>query len=1003
MANAYSIIHNYDQPLYSPDFNYIQAALNARQGKYDANKSKLNSLYSQLEALQVAKGVDQKHIEDRLQRIYDNTDRYGVMDLSDDNLMTGIFANLGQVFDDKTKNAIVSTKRIQYEDSKWKWMEENEPEKYAQLNHRFALSKSDREAYMASENAGDIYRGGADFIEYRDLGKKFFELAPKMQQILKAKYVETGENQGYFRNLITHEVVSADKVSEVYDMLLDDKDKMQLNINAWGTYDKVSNEDLKREWNAQLEPTLSKINNTISALEVEMEKPENANLKKEYNLKLKELREQRKSTENNYFDKVYNKIGREGLYTALYNKQFKDKIVYTYSKDEIVDVKLDQAHAEGIKFKQKLAEFDWQQKKDLANLELAKNKDKREQEKHDREYGKENTGYKDVNNDVNQSNLGTSFLGQEIKDKRIENLTDDFNLDINKSVKDVQEVFKKEFGRWLTTDELRKSLLQLQPGNVSSNEIKTITINGKSVKIDMNKYYDKFLNAYNNVLNDNPVRKELYNKSKEILGNVIFTQMNLQWNSKGNRAAVPNFKTWIVKGSDGQLEIKQRNNLDVNYYSVLLEKNRKYKNGVKGAKPLTDLERKNLYYYAGETLKADNSFDVEDRNLIHNYMKFDLLSDVNDKGLLMSPSMLDKGRIEYNTGISKENNEDYKRLKRRYDIENGLIVLNKGETYKKLDDSELKRLNRYIFEQKAAEDYSRLINTKGGYKRLGDMGGLSEGSFNFKQSSSFILNAKTNIQQKFDDMRSSLDKHISDIKSVPDVTSILMDKGTPEYQKAVSFFGLTGDKAKNANIVISRTVDSNGNVNLDSEDVHFTYIYEKNGEQKTREVTVSTQDWKDMGFTPYEKIKPTIYDAELKGNAGKIPMGTNYIEGDFDEKENKLNYYRNINNGSLSSDQLKVVLNEYPKEVIDFSKKYFNDYNAGKYLFKVELVDGVYRNVIYKNSKDSKSPVFIDYNNDYGSRIKESDVKNITKDTFIKNDDLFSAFVVSRIETLYSE
>jgi len=188
--NAYGIIHNFDtQNLYRPDFNFINSALSYKQTKYDANNAKLQNLYDQYSLLKVHNDVDQEYVEKRLEAVRDITNKYGSMDLSDDNFASSLMGTVSQVLDEKVKNAVLSTQLINSEDAQWAKMKETKPDVYSDLNRAYAIEHSDRRSYESAQQAGTVYRGGAGFIEYRDLSKKLMDNIPKTRFIIIASFI----------------------------------------------------------------------------------------------------------------------------------------------------------------------------------------------------------------------------------------------------------------------------------------------------------------------------------------------------------------------------------------------------------------------------------------------------------------------------------------------------------------------------------------------------------------------------------------------------------------------------------------------------------------------------------------------------------------------------------------------------------------------------------------------------------------------------------------------
>ncbi len=374
--NAYSILHNYDnQPLYSPDFNFINTALSYKQQKLDTNRAKLQNLYDQYSMLDVHNDVDKEYIEERLKSVRDITNRYASMDLSDDNFASSLMSNVHQVVDEKVVNAVISTRIIQAEDAEWK--KHKGTDKYSDLNRSYVLAKSDRRNYENIKEAGAMYKGGAGFKEYVDVGKIFMENIPKLEKVLGAKWITNGNKEGHFETLETHEGIPKEKIAAVFETMLDEKANEQLRINAWGTYDKLPDNVIKEDWDNFYQSDKDKLQNDIKNLELVIANPKYKADAPKYQERLEQTKEKLNSLEEYSFENIAQTNGRDVAINTLYKAKFKNQILEAYSSDNITDIKINEAQKESLYYDLKLrsearadAEFNLKEKK--YNLEIAK-------------------------------------------------------------------------------------------------------------------------------------------------------------------------------------------------------------------------------------------------------------------------------------------------------------------------------------------------------------------------------------------------------------------------------------------------------------------------------------------------------------------------------------------------------------------------------------------------------------------------------------------------------
>jgi hypothetical protein len=344
MANAYSILHNYDQPVYTPDFNLITTALNAKQSKLDENRGKLQSMFDQFSMLDIARGVDQEYTEDRLTKVRDLVNQSAAGDLSSDSLFRAIASNADQFIDDKVINSVVSTKRYRSEVAEWEEMKKKHPDKYSDVNRQYAMRAVQPWISQQGEyaEAGATYRGGAGFIEFTDVNKIFNEAIPKIEKMLNVKWTEIGQGNGYFRTLDTYEELSADKLNQALDGLLGQKERTQMRINGWSQYKDVPDQFLKQAYESERDSIIKANNSQIESYDSIINSNSTSPAEKEEAKRLKKQLEDYNKSEASVpsFEAALEGMGRDGLTELLHTKQFKNSFIQAYSKPpRLVDSK----------------------------------------------------------------------------------------------------------------------------------------------------------------------------------------------------------------------------------------------------------------------------------------------------------------------------------------------------------------------------------------------------------------------------------------------------------------------------------------------------------------------------------------------------------------------------------------------------------------------------------------------------------------------------------------
>jgi hypothetical protein len=375
--NAYSIVHNYGEPTYSPDFNLISTALNFKQQKLDVNRQKLQSIYDQFSSLDVYREDHKEYVNSRLKQVLDINKSYHNMDLSDSNFASVVAGNVMQVADDVVKGAIADTRIIRKEDAEWEKHRVAADGKYNERNHQYALEMSDRQAYRGAEELGRRYKGGADFIAYTDYNKKYLDNIDKIEKRLKEKFIQEGQAAGQFRTIEEWEVIAPEKIRSEMERLFDENDKRQMNIDGWATYSKSPDEVFQREWNGKVDSQISLFETDIKKTEALLVKgglTESERIAAQDRVKL--LDKTKQTLQEQRFENLLEKgVPKESLYGKLFADNYIDGVVQTYAKANLVGKKVDEAWAEHVKFTQKQLEFQYEQNKDKEDRQYDAAKD----------------------------------------------------------------------------------------------------------------------------------------------------------------------------------------------------------------------------------------------------------------------------------------------------------------------------------------------------------------------------------------------------------------------------------------------------------------------------------------------------------------------------------------------------------------------------------------------------------------------------------------------------
>jgi hypothetical protein len=345
MANAYSILHNYDQPVYEPNLDLVAKVLSYKQQKLNAGRQKVQSMYDQFSMLDFQNDVDKEYAEERLGQVKNMLDRHASGDLSSDAVLRDVVGNLDNFVDDNIITAAVSTKKFKSDLSTWADKRENDPDKFAPQNYNFAMKRA--RAYTESQKVGQQYKGEAAFIEYVNIPKLLNDNAIEIAKSLEVDYVEDKDGGYSFREKVSGKKVDPHKLeSALRGLLTDQKVRMQMTIDSDAIYGNYSDEDLQDEYaNSQHQKT-SFYSGEVSKIERYLESnPDLAEDKKNEQLENKKMYEAKIASINDgtEFKSILEKNGRSGVMTKMYSDRLIGRTVSAYSKKGISDIEVNEA------------------------------------------------------------------------------------------------------------------------------------------------------------------------------------------------------------------------------------------------------------------------------------------------------------------------------------------------------------------------------------------------------------------------------------------------------------------------------------------------------------------------------------------------------------------------------------------------------------------------------------------------------------------------------------
>lgn len=933
MASSYSPLVSYEGfQQYTPNFQLISTVLSSKQQKLDLNRQKLQSMRDQFGMLDLAKDADEKYLDERLQKVTDITNKYANADLSSDALTNSLLANVSQVLDGNVKNAVLSTRILRNEQSEWAKHRDKADGKYNDNNYAYAMRRAN--AWMNDDTVGTTYNGGGGFIEYVDVQDKILKALPEIQKQATIESPRRIDDGTIFGSIITEKSIDRGRMDSALSMILDDRARQQLQINAWAEYDNLPDDVLRQNYEEYNQGQLEDIDYNLKMYKDRRELATDPEEKSQLDYAIASYQSRRDSLESADFDQ----IGKQNAYTTMYMDNFKNSYLDAFSYAPITtDIKVDESRKASLEFEEKVR-HNLEEEKTAAAKAAGKKGDASVTAASGAVTGMTFATQDNKANEYSESDVTGLMSAQMTEREAINGLNGILKTDI-------------------TPDDyvgLAKNMKDLA-GKASRGE--SITINGEQVSVKDN--LPALLKFKNQVLDINPERKAIRKELRNSVDKIVYQLSKSAASSDADFDVkeLPKFGWKIVKGADGRLVKAPLKNPDKNYYASLLNKKGS------GKEALTEAEEATLKAYASMHLIADpdiKSFGRAEKTELYKTLRDDILKDMSFKEFSKIASNVDEvmnvSKIAMSGGSPIYNKADLLTSNNPW-FKNKVQSLLKGssvisyETQKQVDElsgmykklsyanttekdvlkkkirnleSKIERTSSFLeprytdtedtylseIEDSDLDYYSKKLGREVNVSTSSGRGiaGLIETQLNQIQASSENIRKSYNLAS-VKDMVINKDSNVYE-----GLSSIAFQKGliTGEYTGPIVLKpSLEKGKAlgENVDLVINQKVD---------------------GAVVPKTVKVTRKDLAGLGIQ-FEDMNRTEYSANFGKDAAKVDLGNNSGKGSsfWDNTDETLTQAKALN---LEPEVKRLMAN-------------FRD---NKYNFKVEVLDnGVYNNCVY--------------------------------------------------------
>lgn len=990
MGSSVSILHNYDQPLWSPNFELTSTALAYKQGKLDTNRQKLQSLADQFSSLDVLKDQDQDYLENRLQQVSEITNKYSAMDLSDDGFARSLQSNLSQVLDTNVKNAVLSTKLFRSEQSAWEEKKSKDPEKYSDVNRAFAMQNA--QAWMADEGVGAVYRGGGGVIEFTDVNKYLTDKLPDIAKQMEWEYTVDEAGNHLFRESNTYKTVPRYKVEAAMNSMLGQKELQQLKINAWGKYSQTPDEQIQAVYDPKINSEISQTSQRLDKYHALMDAATSEGEKQQY----RELIQATQGQLGNLNNSKFENIGKEAAYTSMYVDEFKQPFLNAYSYEPIKiksEVnKLDEATFNAnIKIGQEARadkKFQFEQEKFALDLKY----------KYDA-LDAQGTGGSSTSKQFNPqtgqfeevASLGadTPIGEEEGYGERESDLAYGLRLENEavKGLKDTLSELKIPLSHLNTP-----SFVQKLKNSVGKDFIETQDAQGNKVKIDLtNPAIRKAINNYKvNVLDDNVVRTVGYESVSKLENDVITTlsksivNPSKAWESD---ATLINFNFRLIPDpkNPGKFTTREVDKSKVkHFYATLLWKKGK-------GQELTEAEEATLKMYTSLSLMVDPKVNKSQSEIIYDNLQKQIFSKTSGVGNFSDYESAYKRTYGMTPYAKSSDKSDLITAgvaavyMPQTAITSGLSVIPEDRWLSDLTSSDLEGSEVSSF--------------------LGDVGSIfskavSPGASAIREAQIKVNSLGDIITTTLGATETLIESEFKKVHFNPSRSTVLIDDRTPQMRaELASQFGINPADLKNKTIVLVPKLNESGRLTGE-----YTASYQVFDKKEATYTTVplgdvSSQMATAVGVKATGDVQ-TQYNAQFGKYAPKLDMGTaSFKEMDID-RQRRLYTISGENMPFHSIEDLSAYAHQQGVgEQVDV---FFNDAMEGNYEFVLESNGQQYVRNIYRKEEDGSRTHFWTVPTGHITLSEDQlvEMQNISQ---LENQQAFVQAVKERIPSLRAE
>jgi len=354
MSNYLSQPYPVVKPESSINQPLIEKVLTIKQGKYDANKARVEqTLELYKNNLKGLRDDENQYIASKLKEAQNTINSYSNKDYSLSSTTDSLLSSLKSVVEDPiVQNAIKNKALYDNFNQQVSKIKEKTPEKYSDINYQDALDLGGFSDYMKG-NTKKL--GNLTYKNFVNVTDKLNKKAEEYSKLIGKKQLLDSTSGEYYLTDTYGERVSMQDVYNKLESSLDPDEQEQLKINARQTLGKLDNNTLSSMVETPLKNKIKEYGVEKASLEAEL-KASTGDKKLEIQNKIDNIGSKISDLKTQVDNKNYD------IY-SIYKQSILQDIASDYDYELITDVKRDDVPFQMMKFA-------YQKEKDLANYQL---------------------------------------------------------------------------------------------------------------------------------------------------------------------------------------------------------------------------------------------------------------------------------------------------------------------------------------------------------------------------------------------------------------------------------------------------------------------------------------------------------------------------------------------------------------------------------------------------------------------------------------------------------